>query len=670
MSDATQVELDPNTKTARFDDRIDTETRISNRESAQIIGRGFRYISSAPRLFALKLGLSLLAIVPVLYLQWLGKILIDQVILQKPFDATDVVMPPHVQPFINLVYDYSPFEILVALTVVSVLLLLVFGTRTYVYQDWAQGEDSATQSENAMNEGSSESASFLGFIDTLIHIRLSQRLTNHIRTTLYRRMAHLPMTTLDDHRIGDAIYRVMYDAPMLPSVCYTLTLTPLVMIVQAVISIYFLYYSYGAISPELVWVAALLLPLGLCVTVPFSKLTRRVQQDSRAAGTATTNAIEESMGNIAAVQSLGGMTREKDRIDDQSKESFRRYRHIKIIDIVIRFSTWIVMVVVAFGVSVSITDSIIVGELSPGDWSILFGIWFSLAGAAMELGVFWIRLQGNAAALRRVFFFIDAPTEDTGQTIVSEGPQTIALEDASFNYPDGRPAFQNINLTLRQGELVAIVGPTGAGKTTLAYAIAGYVRPTRGRVRYDDTDLAEANVESVRDFVTYVFQEHMLLSESIRSNLLLVRPEATEADIETALSCAGAAEIVSNLPDGLDTVLGRSGDSLSVGQKQRVCIARGLIRDTPVLILDEPTAALDPSTEEALVESLQTASEDKLVLVIAHRLSTIRKADRIVFIDQGEVNDIGSHDELMSKEGSYYEFVRLQTGSRTADSSS
>ena len=663
MSESTQLERSDSTSRARFDDRIDTETRISNLESARIIGRGFSYIATAPRLFTVKLVLTLLAIVPVLYLQWLAKILVDQVILQKPFDATDVVMPPHVQPFIDMVYGYSPFEILVALTIFSVFLLLVFGSRTYVWQDWAQGEDSATQSENAMNQGGSESASFLGFIDTMIHIRLSQRLTNHIRTRLYRRMAHLPMTTLDDHRIGDAIYRVMYDAPMLPSVCYTLTLTPLAMIVQSVISIYFLYYSYGAISPELVWAAVLLIPLGLCVTVPFSKLTRRVQQDSRAAGTATTNAIEESMGSIAAVQSLGGMAREKDRIDDQSKESFRRYRHIKIIDIVIRFTTYILIVLVAFAVSVSITDSIIIGELSPGDWTILFGIWFALAGTSMELGVFWIGLQGNVAALRRVFFFIDAPTEDVGRATVTKAPQSITLDNASFNYPDGRKAFQNIDLELHQGELIAIVGPTGAGKTTLAYAIAGYIKPTYGKVRYDDIDLADANVESVRDFVTYVFQEHMLLSESIRSNLLLVRPDATEEDMHLALGRAGATEIIAMLPDGLDTVLGRSGDNLSVGQKQRLCIARGLIRDTPVLILDEPTAALDPSTEEALVASLQTASENKLVVVIAHRLSTIRKADRIVFIDQGTVNDIGSHEELMQKEGSYFEFVRLQTGS-------
>ena len=159
----------------------------------------------------------------------------------------------------------------------------------------------------------------------------------------------------------------------------------------------------------------------------------------------------------------------------------------------------------------------------------------------------------------------------------------------------------------------------------------------------------------------------MLLSESIRSNLLLVNPVATEQDLQTALRTSGAEDVIESLPLGLDTVLGRSGDTLSVGQKQRLCIARGLIRDTPILILDEPTAALDPATEQVLIEALKEASENKLVLVIAHRLSTIRQADRIVFLEDGEVREIGSHDELMDRRGSYYQFVQLQAGTRIAE---
>ena len=180
---------------------------------------------------------------------------------------------------------------------------------------------------------------------------------------------------------------------------------------------------------------------------------------------------------------------------------------------------------------------------------------------------------------------------------------------------------------------------------------------------FDGRDIEEVDVDSLRDQVSYVFQEHILMSESIRDNLLMVKPDAIEADMLEALATAGAPEFVRALPDGMDTVLGRSGDTLSVGQKQRLCIARGLIRNTPILILDEPTAALDPQTENALVQALRNASKDRLVLVIAHRLSTIRRADLIVFLEEGEIKDIGSHEALMADPGSRYRrFVELRGG--------
>ena len=156
------------------------------------------------------------------------------------------------------------------------------------------------------------------------------------------------------------------------------------------------------------------------------------------------------------------------------------------------------------------------------------------------------------------------------------------------------------------------------------------------------------------------------MSESIRSNLLLVNPSASDADMRAACRTAGALEFIDALPAGFDTVLGRSGDTLSVGQKQRLCIARGLIRDTPILILDEPTAALDPTTEHALVRSLREATEGRLVIVIAHRLSTIRRADRIVFLEDGEIRGIGSHADLVADpESRYRRFVELQGGAPT-----
>ncbi len=221
----------------------------------------------------------------------------------------------------------------------------------------------------------------------------------------------------------------------------------------------------------------------------------------------------------------------------------------------------------------------------------------------------------------------------------------------------------NVNLALNLGELVAFVDPTGAGKTSLAYLIPAFYRPTEGRVLLDGRDIAEIDLDSLRSQVSYVFQEHLLLSESIRGNLKLANPVATEADIRRACDAAGATEFIERLPDGLGTRLGQSGDTLSVGQKQRLCIARGLVRDTRILILDEPTAALDPQTENALVNALRRTAEGRLVIVVAHRLSTIRQADRIVFLEDGGLRETGTHDAMMAvPDGAYRRFVELQGG--------
>ena len=241
----------------------------------------------------------------------------------------------------------------------------------------------------------------------------------------------------------------------------------------------------------------------------------------------------------------------------------------------------------------------------------------------------------------------------------------IEFEGVDFDYPDGRRALSGIDLDLPLGELVAVVGPTGSGKTSLAYLIPAFLQATAGRVLIDGQDVTEVDLESLRRQIAYVFQEHVLLSASIRDNpsLPLGKPDATDKEIDAALEGAACMDFVRELPDGIDTVLGQSGDTLSVGQQQRLCIARGLIRETRVLILDEPTAALDPRTENELVQALRTGAKDRLVIVIAHRLSTIRHADRIVFLEGGRVRDVGDHDSLMAKPtGPYRRFVALQGG--------
>lgn len=662
MSDSQQLS---GRRDATFDDRIDTSPKIGFLQVVGIMLGSIRFLFAEQKLFIAKICLSLLALVPGLYIPWLMKIFTDQVLLQKPFTYSEVKTLPQVQPIVDALGNSSPLEILAVLIAIFVFLLFVWGFGRGSWQQVAQGEDSATQAENAMNQGGSDSSGVVGFLDLMVQVRLSQRITNALRTKAFQQMARLPMTTLDDHRIGDAIYRVMYDAPMLPGLSYQLTLEPLFLVVGATIQLWFLLYIYGNVAPELVWLATLLVPIGLTVTVPFSAITRRVQQNSRASGTATTNAMEESLSNIAAVQSLGAMSRERDRFASQSKESFRRYRVTKIIAIIVNFSVQAAYWLTTIGVAVWISNDIIEGSLTPGDWTVLFTIWGQLGGTTLALSRFWIDMQANAAAVRRVNFFIEMESEHRSSVRSADFRNSIELENVSFVYPDGRQALEQVELRFNKGEMVAIVGPTGAGKTTLAYLIPAFVRPTSGKVLFDGKNIAAIDVESIREKVAYVFQEHMLLSESIRSNLSLANSSATEGDMREALRVASALQFVDAMPQGLDTVLGRSGDTLSVGQKQRLCIARGLLRNTPVIILDEPTAALDPQTEQALVDSLRSIRKDKLVVIVAHRLSTIQEADKIVFLDGGRVLDVGSHDELMAKPNSpYRQFVELQT--RTA----
>ena len=243
----------------------------------------------------------------------------------------------------------------------------------------------------------------------------------------------------------------------------------------------------------------------------------------------------------------------------------------------------------------------------------------------------------------------------------------MALDDVSFRYPDGTLALDGVRLEGRVGEMIALVGATGAGKSTLAYTLPGFIRPTSGRVLLDGVDLTALDIDCVRENVAFVFQEPVVFDDTVTNNIRMGNPGATAEEVAAAARTAGALEFVEALPDGFGTRLGQGGATLSVGQKQRLAIARGLVSRAPVLVLDEPTAALDPETENALVAALQAERAQRLLIVIAHRLSTIRSADRIVFIEEGRIVETGTHAELMRRRaGAYRRFVELQVGEDAA----
>ena len=222
--------------------------------------------------------------------------------------------------------------------------------------------------------------------------------------------------------------------------------------------------------------------------------------------------------------------------------------------------------------------------------------------------------------------------------------------------------LRGVSFEARRGEVVAVVGPTGAGKSTLAGLLPRFFDPDRGSVRLDGRDLRDVRLETVRESVSLVLQESFLFPFSIAENIAYGRPGASREEVEAAARAANAHEFVSDLPDGYDTLVGERGATLSGGERQRVAIARALLKDAPVLVLDEPTSALDAETEQSLLAALERLMAGRTTLVIAHRLSTIRRADQILVLRAGEIVERGSHDELIALGGAYARMHAIQHG--------
>jgi ATP-binding cassette subfamily B protein/subfamily B ATP-binding cassette protein MsbA len=270
----------------------------------------------------------------------------------------------------------------------------------------------------------------------------------------------------------------------------------------------------------------------------------------------------------------------------------------------------------------------------------------------------------QAARVDRVTEILDAAEEVTNRagarSLSSRAAGHVAFDGVSFGYDADRAVLIDIDLEAHPGQTVALVGRTGAGKSTLMSLVPRFFDPWAGRVTLDGTDVRDLTLASVREQVALVLQEPFLLPVTIAENIAYGRPDATQADIVAAAEAANAAEFIAALPAGFDTVIGERGATLSRGQRQRIAIARALVRDAPVLILDEPTAALDAETEALLLEALDRLMVGRTTFIIAHRLSTIRRADRIAVLEEGRIVELGTHDDLIGRAGPYARFHRLQ----------
>ena len=643
------------------------ERELTERESLEVIGRALRYVRPLWGRFTVKLLYACASLLPLLLLPLPARILIDHVINGVPISPVPERYPVYLHPFLELLADASRAEIAITVGVFSMLLLLLVGGISGSLNDTepelAQGLDGPSTADNQANDSRSRAGGLLGLFEVRWHLRLTQRLNHLYRAKAFERIQTLPLTRFDDQSIGDALYRVLYDTPAITELAYRFTVTPIVATLHIVLTSYLLSEVYPE-APSLGWLALGVIPVATGIGLPYTRWIRRATERNRVAGASAARSIDEIMSNILAVQSQGGQVRETRRFAEDSWSSFSAWRRLILLFALAYGSAALAGVVVITYVYYQVTDMLFAGVFTAGDIAVLIVYLRQITTSAAGLASLWLRNQNEIATLRRVFWIMDQPgeLEPPGLPELPTIRDGVEIEDVDYSFPDGTRALRGISLSARVGQMIGLVGPAGAGKTTLSYLIPRFVDPERGSVRIDGVDLQTVSRASLRSQVAFVFQETVLLDATVEENIRLGKPGASDLEVRRAAETAGAHEFIERLPQGYQTRLGRDGGQLSIGQRQRLSIARALVRQAPILILDEPTSALDPSTERDLVRALLDARRHSLVVVIAHRLSTVRAADQILFVEEGQIRERGTHEELMQRaDGGYRHFVELQT---------
>jgi ATP-binding cassette subfamily B protein len=492
--------------------------------------------------------------------------------------------------------------------------------------------------------------------------RLGERVVADIRRAVFDKVLGMSPAWFERVLTGEIVSRITTDTTLILSVIGSSVSVALRNFLTLIGGLVLLALTSG----KLTGIVLLLVP---AIVVPIIVLGRRLRRLSRENQDWIANSSGKATEALSAVQTVQSFTHEvqtRDAFGDATEKSFVSAKS--------RIATRAIMTVIV----IFLVFAGVVGVLWLGARDVRAGIMTAgqlvqfviyavlVAGAVGSLSEIWGELQRAAGATERLVEIIEAvdPVSDPAHAVALPRPVRgeIVLRDLTFHYParPDTPALNAISLTVAPGETVALVGPSGAGKTTVLQLLMRFYDPQSGSITLDGIDLRQTARADFRQAMAMVPQDPVIFAASARDNIRFGRPEATDAEVDAAARAAAADEFIAALPQGYDTWLGERGVMLSGGQKQRIAIARAILRDARVLLLDEATSALDAESERAVQEAVDRLSEGRTVLVVAHRLATVKKADRIVVFDEGRVVAMGRHDDLVAEGGLYARLAKLQ----------
>lgn len=505
----------------------------------------------------------------------------------------------------------------------------------------------------------------LAYYSVWIH----QRINQDLRMDLLSRWTQLSPRYHAEHRVGDSIYRIVQDSSGITNIISRLYLgaTAITGILQAAFLITFFDPRIAALG------------LGMAVVMStfawwYSPRLKARAIAARESNSDLTSTTQEIVGGVRVTKAYRQEEREQARFEGDSVKAFDgafRARWLFTITGVVSF-----ILVGLFLLPADFLSAVWANEQRPvlaaglvaliglsfTSWNAAAYRWVAgemdtVAGRIRGINSEWASAQDNTMALRRVFEILETEPDITDKPEahpIAEFKDEIRFENVSFAYEADRPVLEDVSFVAKPGKIVAIVGPTGSGKSTLMATLLRVFDPDRGRILIDGRDLRDLQVDALREMVSVAPQEPLLFATTVTDNIRYAAPHLGAEQVRLAAEVACADDFIDGLPKGYETTLGDRGAGLSPGQKQRLCIARAIVKDAPIVILDEPTASLDAETEHRVMANLSKWGVGRAIFIITHRLSTVRRADTILFLENGRLSEAGSHAELMAKEGGRY----------------